>query len=297
MIKANVEKKGKFSGHLDCVYALAGGVGGTFFSTGADGVVAVWEAARPNEGRALFRSEIPLYALAVSDEVVAAGRRDGGLIFFDKSEGEALRTVAAHKDAIFSLVFLPKIACWVVASRTGEISLWDNDYKRIANIKVSNAGLRAIAVHPTGDYFATAGGDGFVRVYEARSLTKMLEFPAHTGTIFTMVYAPNGFRLLTAGKDARLKVWQDEVLYTEIIAHHFAIHALVFRPDAKFFASGSMDKTIKLWDAENFRLIKVVDKRRNDAHASSVNALFWNDSNLISASDDRQIFSWDIEFY
>ena len=57
-----------------------------------------------------------------------------------------------------------------------------------------------------------------------------------------------------------------------------------------------MDKSIKVWDAESEKLLKVIDKSRHAGHGTSVNKLLWSDYNdqLISASDDRQISVWDI---
>jgi WD40 repeat protein len=59
-----------------------------------------------------------------------------------------------------------------------------------------------------------------------------------------------------------------------------------------------MDKSIKVWDAQAFRLLKVIDKARHAGHGTSVNKLLWTnfDDQLLSASDDRSISVWQIIF-
>ena len=59
-----------------------------------------------------------------------------------------------------------------------------------------------------------------------------------------------------------------------------------------------MDKSIKVWDAETFQLLKVIDKARHAGHGTSVNRLLWTNHNnlLVSASDDRSISIWDLTF-
>jgi WD40 repeat protein len=57
-----------------------------------------------------------------------------------------------------------------------------------------------------------------------------------------------------------------------------------------------MDKSIKVWDLEDLKLLKVIDKARHAGHGTSVNKLFWTTDQLFSASDDRSISAWDIEF-
>ena len=85
---------------------------------------------------------------------------------------------------------------------------------------------------------------------------------------------------------------------TEIVAHMYAINHIDFSPDGKHFVTCSMDKSIKVWDAEEFQLLKVIDKSRHAGHGTSVNKLLWTNfsDQLVSASDDRTISIWNIIF-
>jgi WD40 repeat protein len=58
-----------------------------------------------------------------------------------------------------------------------------------------------------------------------------------------------------------------------------------------------MDKSIKIWDATTFRLLKVIDRARHAGHGTSINKLLWTNFNnqLVSASDDKRISVWDIK--
>ncbi|HRG79495.1 MAG TPA: WD40 repeat domain-containing protein, partial [Cyclobacteriaceae bacterium] len=99
----------------------------------------------------------------------------------------------------------------------------------------------------------------------------------------------------------RLKVWDVKSGYkqaAEVAAHLFAINNLVFSPSGEYFATASMDKSIKIWKADELKLLKVIDKGRHAGHGTSVNKLLWTSFNdqLISASDDRTISVWDIKF-
>jgi WD40 repeat protein len=78
----------------------------------------------------------------------------------------------------------------------------------------------------------------------------------------------------------------------------YAINHLAFSPDNKHFVTCSMDKSIKVWDAEKLALLKVIDRSRHAGHGTSVNKVLWTnyDNQLLSASDDRTISVWSINF-
>ena len=78
-------------------------------------------------------------------------------------------------------------------------------------------------------------------------------------------------------------------------AHWFTINAIAFHPNGQFFATASRDKTIKIWDANTFELLKVLEVIRDKGHVNSVNALLWHPYQelLLSAGDDRSIIIWE----
>ena len=76
----------------------------------------------------------------------------------------------------------------------------------------------------------------------------------------------------------------------------FTINHLAFSPDGRLLATCSMDKSIKLWDADTLALLRVVDRARHAGHGTSVNKLFWpgTQNRLVSCSDDRSLAVWQV---
>ncbi len=127
------------------------------------------------------------------------------------------------------------------------------------------------------------------------------EWVAHANSVFTVRYTPDAKLLLSGSRDARLKVWDAATNYhqaAEVVAHLYAINHLDFSPDGKHFVTCSMDKSIKVWDTEKLKLLKVIDRARHAGHGTSVNKVLWTtyQDQLLSASDDRTISVWNINF-
>ena len=77
----------------------------------------------------------------------------------------------------------------------------------------------------------------------------------------------------------------------------YTVNALALNTDGTLLFSGSRDKTIKIWDANSFELLKVIEGIRDGGHLNSVNSLLWSPEKkyLISGSDDKSIGIWKIE--
>ena len=143
--------------------------------------------------------------------------------------------------------------------------------------------------------------DNSIRVFDLDDMKLKQEWMAHTNSVFTVRYTPDGKFLISGSRDARLKVWDAASGYlqsAEVVAHLYAINHLDFSPNGKHFVTCSMDKSIKVWDAGQMKLLKVIDRARHAGHGTSVNKVLWTtyQDQLLSASDDRTISIWSLIF-
>jgi len=117
--------------------------------------------------------------------------------------------------------------------------------------------------------------------------------------VFALRYSPDEKILVSGARDAHLKFWSVDpyALSEDIVAHMYAINYLSFKEDGSMLVTCSMDKSIKVWDTEERKLLKVIDKARNAGHGTSINKVVWSSytQEVISVSDDRSISIWNIE--
>src|SRR5207247_265442 len=67
--------------------------------------------------------------------------------------------------------------------------------------------VNGVAFSPDGEFLASAGGDGAVKVWNSTTGAEVQTFPAHTDAVVCVVFHPDGKHLASRGADRKVKVW------------------------------------------------------------------------------------------
>ncbi|MFN0216628.1 MAG: WD40 repeat domain-containing protein [Saprospiraceae bacterium] len=295
-----VEKIHTCTGHNAAIYALAPGHSDRHFLTaGGDGWVVEWALDDPETGKLVASVETQVFSLCTLPDrnLLLAGNMHGGLHWVDRQSPDLTRNVQHHKKGVYAL---EPTGQWLFsAGGDGYLTRWDIARgNSIESLQLSHKALRAIAFSEKRNEIAIGASDQSIYLLEATTLAlKRVLKNAHTPSVFTLAYAPDGKHLLSAGRDAMLRVWDldnDCTLISEQPAHLYTVNHLVFSPDGLLFATASRDRTVKIWDAHRFELLKVLDTLRLGGHTRSVNRLLWLPDCLVSCGDDRTAMIWKI---
>ncbi|MCS7073748.1 MAG: hypothetical protein NZ108_04690 [Bacteroidia bacterium] len=297
---ADVHKIHTFLGHYDCVYTLELAPEKlTFFSGGADGIVAHWNTVTGQSISAILRANAPIYTLKLSPDKrwLVVGRNDGGIHVIELEKKLLFKSSQVQSKAIFSLGFTSNQEC-LSGSGDGTVCFWNIEtWHCDTKLILSQQAIRTIVSHPTLPVVAISGTDGWIRLLDYQNKNIVHSWKASEQTIFSLQFSPCGSFLISGGKDAHLRCWDlNGNLISDVIAHLFAIQTIQWLSDQTHFITGSMDKTIKVWHFPTLKLLKVIDKKRNDSHASGINQLLVLADSILSCSDDKQIIHWKIEF-
>ncbi|MBK5278758.1 MAG: WD40 repeat domain-containing protein [Bacteroidia bacterium] len=306
----HVQKIQTLTGHRDCVYTLERGEKqNQFFSGAGDGMIVLWDLQtfeRPvtpdHEGDLIAKLPNSVYALHyLSDQnLLIAGHNYDGIHLLDWKAKKELNSLQLGKAAIFDIQSFQNDL--FVASGDGTISVVDiQNWIVKKKIIRSDKSARTIAINERQGELAVGYSDHCIRVFSLDDYKLKAEWKAHENSIFCLAYSNDSNILISGSRDARLKAWDATSGYSkagEVAAHLYAINHLEFSPNGKHFVTCSLDKSIKVWDFDNLKLLKVIDKARHAGHGTSVNKLLWTSFNdhLISASDDRTVSVWNIIF-
>lgn len=298
--KFSVEKVHTYTGHTDSIYTLCQGPSpNIIFSASSDGQVAVWDLkSKTPDGTLIAKVPASVYALYYHkpNDLLIIGQNFEGIHFYNYKDKKVEKSLKLTQAAIFDIKVCDNLV-WCTTGDGDVMAIRLTDYSLVFNQKVSNKSGRSITCNQ--NYVAIGFSDQKIRIFTLDNLKIFAEWLAHKNSVFTVQFSPCGTKLLSAGRDAKINVWDvtNNFKHTEEIpAHMFTINHLVYSPDNALFATCSMDKSIKIWDAQNHKLLKVIDKGRHAGHGTSVNKLVWSGFNneLVSASDDTNISVWKL---
>ena len=301
-MKINVKKINTYTGHRDCIYSLEGGhKPSVFYSAGGDGYVAQWDLENLHEGQLVAKVSASVYALHyyAAHQCLVVGQNHEGIYFIDVANKKIAGSIKLTQSAIFDITSAGNLL--FVAAGDGVLTIVDMEKRAVeARYKLSDSSLRSLAFGNNSHYLTIGASDNNIYVFDVIKGAVFRKIQGHRNSVFSVSYPHPSSHLVSTGRDAHLNFWSvadDYELVESIPAHTFSINHIAFRNDYRYFATGSMDKTVKIWDYRARKLLKVIDKPRHGGHQSSVNKLYWSNYNsyLISASDDRSISVWDLE--
>ena len=302
-LKVQVDKVHTLTGHNQSVYTLQpSSKANIVFSAAGDGMVAQWDLERPESGQLVARLSNSIYALHYhpASYLVIAGHNYEGIHLLNWEERKETASLKLTTSAIFDIQSLGHY----LYIATGDGVLCKVDCRTLTiegRTQHSAKSARTIAINKHTGEVAVGYSDNHIRVFSADDLSLRRDWEAHQNSVFVLRYDQQGRRLYSGSRDARLKAWDVASGYTlhrEVIAHLYAINHLDLSPDGKHFVTCSMDRSVKVWETDELQLLKVIDRARHAGHGTSVNRVLWTSfhDQLLSASDDRTISVWNINF-
>ncbi len=295
-----VEKIDTFSGHKGAVYALEGGISKEIFYSGAaDGMLVQWNLQKPDVGKGIAQFQKGIFSIKYVPQThqLWVATHLEGIHVIDLQSNQEVFSFAELHDSFFTFELLGDAI--YVGNSGGKVLVFDVFSKKLVHtFHGGSFGIRKL-LSISNDKLLIGSTDGSLRMVNQQGATLHSQ-DGHQKTVFSFDYNPKTKSLFSVGKDAKVKHWTFRSnlfdLQEELVGHIFPIHDITFNSNKNLFATASMDKTLKIWDASEFKLLKVIDFARHGGHKNSVNKLYWSDYQdlLVSASDDKKISVWKL---
>jgi WD40 repeat protein len=206
------------------------------------------------------------------------------------------------------------VTCAGAAEQAGEIHVWDVAEGKVKRTIGHKKGVRSVAIAPDGHTLAAGTYDNSLQLYDLATGELKAIGSGHTAGINAAAFTADGKRLVTAGLDKTVKVWQTPALlaagaksvefkpYASLEEHTNRVFSVAVSKDGRTILSGGEDRIARVWDmpepATDGKPIVIKKSRRTlGGHGNAVEsvAITPDGRTAITGSWDATVRLWDLD--
>ena len=262
--------------------------GKTVLIAGATGSIQVFAYDTGQFARSLTGHARLVWSLATSPDgrLALSGSLDHTVRVWDIATGACPRIGEGHSQPVAGVAFAPDGHYGISAAMDGAVRLWQLDGDGAKAIKVSDEGLRCLALSARDRRLVTGGDDGVTIVWDLSTLKPVARLQeGHTAEVYSVAFSADGSSIVSGSKDRTGRVWDVatgvQTAYFFEGGESITGAAFVAGTDLVLTASGDRFKEI-----EDRKVFGAVGAKRMDTGKGRGLVLLWN-----RAAD----FGWPLE--
>jgi len=314
-----------YNGH---VYSVSFSSDGKTLASGSeDKTIKLWNVETGQEIRTLkgYNGEVDSVSFSSDGKTLASldNRNSFEIKLWDVETGETIRTLTGHNNSVLSVSFSSDGKTLASGSHDNTIKLWNVETgQEIRTLKGHNSSVGSVSFSSDGKTLASGDG-GTIKLWNLETEREIRTLKGNNASISSVSFSSDG-KTLASGDGGTIKLWNVEtgkeirtlkghnsehnrkVEFTrdgqfdvetgeEIrtpIGYNEYFYSISFSPDGKTLATGSSDKTIKLWNVETGQEIRTLS-----GHNDSVDSVSFSSDGktLATGSRDKTIKLWNVE--
>jgi eukaryotic-like serine/threonine-protein kinase len=265
--------------------------------------VTVWNTSTA-QARILQGHSARVLRLAFGpDGLLASASEDNTVKVWNTTTGQEVWTLRDHLGPVHAVAFSPDGRRLASASEDQTVKLWDATTGALLSTlpaAIIPTIPVTLAFSPDGGRLAAPGVDNSTaKVWDLTSGQEFATLHGHTDQVFSAVFTPDGRRLVTAGWEGSVKVWDLTTGAREVRSPQFSVDdlshaawAVALSPDGRqlALAGSAVDATVRVYDTLSGENLFTL--RGHSARVVSV-AFSPDGRRLASGGLDKTVKLWD----
>ncbi len=203
----------------------------------------------------------------------------GVAALWDTGDGALIRQFKGHRDILYDAELSPDGTTLVTCGYDKRIILWDAETgEQVRTLDGHNGAVYDIAFSPDGRFLVSASADDTCKVWRVADGERLDTLGQPLKEQYTCAFSPDGKMIVAGGADNRIRVWRfistDRPRINPLVharfAHEGAVLRLAFTVDGTRLVSTADDRTIKLWETENYTELRLWENEPEIAAALAV---------------------------
>jgi WD40 repeat protein/serine/threonine protein kinase len=225
---------------------------------------------------------------------LASSSDDQTVRTWEARTGRPLLVLKGHQNGIEGVAYSPDGQRLVTGSKDRTVRIWDAlSGKRLNVLRGHTSDVVKVAFSPDGRRVVSGSNDGTIRIWDPLSGQEILTLRDHAGRVGEVAFSPDGRHVASGGTEVGypIRVWngtpladvEERPLHT-LSGHALDVMRLAFSRDG-LLASGSLDKTVRIWDSKTGELIQTLRDSRSEIRGVA----FSPDGKLVAADGGNGI--------
>jgi len=230
-----------------------------FASCSVDETIKIWSLP---DGKLLkdltgHFAEVNNISFSGNDKWLASGSADETVRIWDVESGTEIKTLLGHTDQVIGVYFDPSPNSTLVASTSFDktVKLWDYSLgSEIKTLYGHTAPTNNVAYSYDGLYIASCSDDKSIIIWSTDLTSKkpVKVLTGHDAPVLTCIFSFDSRKLASSDRTGTIIIWSmpEGTILQKFKAHNELCQDLSFAEDNVSLVSGSLDKKVKLWNAD-----------------------------------------------